>query len=130
MDLNLGALKRYASAAGMGLMKEMAPRIAGGFINELFHQWHVDVARITKDVQDNRSLWGEMESDQRRQIGGLAKRVGNLDFITSEFLIDSIKKDFPGVASLFLNWPEAAEWLAKQIDDLKAGVNGVELQSH
>jgi len=126
MDLNLGALKRYASAAGMGLMKEMAPRIAGGFINEKFHQWKVDVAKITKDVQNNRSLWGDMGPDQRSQVNDLAKRVGALDFITPEFLINSIKKDFPGVASLFLNWPEAAEWLGRQIDDLKAGVNGVD----
>jgi len=130
MGFDLGALKRYAGAAGTGLMKQVAPGIAGGFINELFHQWHVDVAKITKNVQDNRSLWDELRTDQRKQIGDLSQKVGNLDFITPEFLINSIKKDFPGVASLFLNWPEAAEWLARQIDDLKAGVNGVELQSH
>ena len=119
MSLNLDALKKSASAVGIGLLKGMAPRIASGFINEQFHQWHVDVAKITQDVQNNRSLWGEMEPDQRRQIDDLAKRVGNLDFITPEFLINSIKKDFPGVASLFLNWSEAAEWLARQIEDLK-----------
>lgn len=119
MNLNLGALKRYAGATGMGLLKEMVPGIAGGYINELFHQWHVDVAKITQDVQNNRSLWDELTPDKRKELNVLAQKAGNLDFITPEFLINSIKKDFPGVASLFLNWPEAAEWLARQIDDLK-----------
>lgn len=120
MDLNLDTIKQYAGMFGTGLLKQMAPGVASGFINGLFHQWHVDVAKITQDVQSNRPLWDELEPDQRREISDLAKRVG-LDFITPEFFINSIKKDFPGVASLFLHWPEAAEWLASQIDDLKAG---------
>lgn len=120
MDLNLDTIKQYASMFGTGLLKQMAPGVASGFINGLFHQWHVDGAKITQDIQNNRSLWDGLEPDQRREIGDLAKKVG-LDFITPEFFINSIKKDFPGVASLFLQWPEAAEWLASQIDDLKRG---------
>lgn len=127
MNLDLDALRKHVGAAGMGLMKGLAPSIAGGFINELFHHpWEVNVAKITQDVQSNRSLWDGMEPDQRRQIRDLAERIGTLDFITPEFLIDSIKKDFPGVASLFLKWPEAAEWLARQIDDLKVWINSVD----
>lgn len=127
MPKYLDSLKQYAGMFGTGLIQVAAPGIASGFINELFHQWHVDVDKITEDVRNNRSLWGEMELEDHKQISNLAKKVGTLDFITPVFFINSIKKDFPGVASLFLNWPEAGEWLARQIDDLKAGVNGVDL---
>lgn len=101
--------------------------MAAGAITEMFSNWGVTVAMITEYVQSDRSLWGEMESGKRSQLGVLAQKVGNLDFITPEFLINSIRKDFPGVASLFLNSPSAREWLERQIEELKAGVNGVEL---
>jgi len=130
MDLNLDVLKQYASMFGTGLMKQMTPGVASGFINKMVSQWHLSVAIVTKYVETNRSLWYGLTPYQRRQIGDLAKRVGNLDFITPEFFINSIKKDSPNIASLFLHWPEAAEWLASQIGDLKAGVNGTDIESH
>jgi hypothetical protein len=122
----LDKIKRYGSFLGIGLVKEMAPGIAGGFINELFHKWHVDVAMITQLVQNNQSLWDRLTPDTRNQLSDLTKRVGNLDFITPNFLITSIKKDFPSVASLFVSWPEAADWLTRQISELKAGVIGTD----
>ncbi|MGQ9545928.1 MAG: hypothetical protein ACUVTR_02015 [Dehalococcoidia bacterium] len=119
-------IKQYGSLFGTGLMKEAAPAIANGFINELFHRWHIDVAMITQYVQNNQSVWDKLAPDTRNQLGILVKKVGNLDFITPAFLITAIKKDFPAVASLFLNWPEAAEWLDKQINDLKAGIANID----
>lgn len=107
---------------GKGLIVEMVPGIASGIINEFFHQWNVNAAKIIQDVQSNRSLWVDLKPDQRDQLKATSQRLGNLDFITPEFLINSIKEDFPAVASLFLNWPEAGEWLARQINDLKAGI--------
>lgn len=124
---DLDSIKQRLTPFGKGLMLQFVPGMAAGAITEMFHKWHVDVAMITQYVQSNQSLWAEMEPEKKRQLGVLAQKVGNLNFITPEFLINSIKKDFPGVASLFLNWPEAAEWLTRQIDELKAGVNGVEL---
>jgi len=122
-NLNLDILRKYANIFGTGLLKETTPKIAQGFINQLFHQWHVDTDMVTQYVQSNQSLWDKMAPDTRNQLGVLAERVGDLDFITPELFITGIKKDFPGVASLFLNWPEAGEWLTMQIDELKAGVS-------
>jgi hypothetical protein len=126
MTDHLGKIKGVASSFGKELLSGLTPRAASGLINELFHQWSVDVPKITQYVQQNRSLWDGIEPDRRRQLGGLAKKVGSLDFITPDFLVDSIKRDFPAVASLFLNWPEAGEWLARQIDDLKKQVSEIE----
>lgn len=119
----LDTIKQYAGIFGKGLMLEVAPGIAGGIINELFHRWHLDVAKITQDVQRNRSLLDDMEPDQSKQLRTLAKRIGSLDFITADLIITSIKKDFPAVASLFLSWPEANEWLTRQVNDLKKRID-------
>lgn len=104
---------------GKGLLAEAAPGFASGVIIELFHQWNVTVAKVTEDVQRDRSLWAEMGLDDRKQLVGLGKQLGNLDFITPELVVESIKDDFPAVASLFLNWPEAGEWLVRQVEQLK-----------
>ena len=121
--LNLHKLKQVADIFGRGVVLQVAPRIAGGMINEFFHKWNVDVARITRDVQHDRCLWDNLTPDQREQLKIAAQKIGNLDFITTDFIITSIKKDFLAVATLLLNWPEAGEWLARQIDDLKRGIS-------
>jgi len=126
----LGRIKHYGGIFGRGLLLEAVPGMAAGAINGLFHQWNVDVDTITEYVQNNRSLLEEMSPETKNQLAFAAQKVGNLDFITPIFFLNSIKKDFPEVAALFLRWPEAAEWLAKQIDELKAGVNGTDLESH
>jgi hypothetical protein len=116
-------LKQYGSLFHTGLLKSQIPGIAGGFINELFHQWHVDVDMVTQYVQNNQSLWGKLSPETRSELSIVAERVGT-DFVTPDFLITSIRKDFPSVASLLVSWPEAAEWLERQIKELKDGVSG------
>jgi hypothetical protein len=127
---NLDSIKRHLAPFGRGLMQEMIPGMAAGAIVEMFSNWNVTVAMITEYIQSNKSLWDEMSGEKKRELAVLAQKVGNLDFITPEFLINSIKKDFSGVASLFLNWPEAMEWLERQIEELKSGVNSIKPQSH
>lgn len=115
----LDKLKQYGGLVGKSLLIELAPGIAEGLINDLFHEWHVDVAKVTQDVQNNRCLWDEITPDKRKELNRLAAKIGNLDFISPSFIINSVKHDFPEVASLFRNWPEGQEWLARQIEELK-----------
>lgn len=119
---DMSILKKYAGILGRGLVLELTPRMARGFINELFHHWKVNPDKITQDVFDDRS-W-EMEPAQLEYLRALEQRVGNLNFITPELVIDSIKVDFPEVARLFLEWPPAGEWLSRQVEGIKRQVNG------
>lgn len=107
---------------GKGLLAEAAPSFASGVIIELFHQWDVTVTKVTEDVQRDRSLWADIEPDDRKQLAVFARQLGSLDFITPELIIESIKEEFPAVASLFLNWPEAGQWLIRQVEQLKKEV--------
>lgn len=117
--LNIQKIKEIGGIFGKGLLLQMAPGIAGGFINDYFHEWKVDEAKIAADVRNDRCLWANLTEEQWRQIGDAAQAIGGLDFLTPGLVIDSIKKDFPTVASLFLNWPEASEWLSRQLDMLR-----------
>jgi len=122
--------KHYGNIVGKGLVQQLVPGMAAGLILNLFEEWQVDVAKVTSDVQNNRSLWVELKDEQKQQLAFAAKRVGNLDFITPEFFIYAIKKDFPAVASLFLNWDMAGQWLERQIQEMKteiARINSVDI---
>jgi hypothetical protein len=122
-------LKPYASILGKGLLLQMAPGIAAGIINELFHQWNIDVARINQDVQQNRSLWDVMDPKYREQLKTVGSAIGTLDFITPDFIAQSIKEDFPAVATLLLGSPEALEWLTRQINELKGGLESTDIDN-
>jgi hypothetical protein len=123
MPGSLDKIKQVMAPMGRGLLGEAAPGFAGGVIVELFHEWKITDAKVREDVKRNRSLWAEMAADDRKQLGVVARQVGNLDFITPELIIESIAEDFPAVASLFINSPQAGQWLAQQVDDLKEQVS-------
>ena len=118
MDI-LDKAKRYIDLFGRGMLREMAPSVAGGIFAELIRAWNIDVVGITKLIQEKRSLWQGVKPEHRDKIGSLLQRIGNLDFITPQMLISSIKGDFPAIASLFLGWPEAYTWLEEQVEEIK-----------
>ncbi len=119
----LDTLKQYAGIFGKGLLLQIATGVAEGFINKLFHEWKVDADKVKQDVLNSKSLLDEMKPEQLMQLKTLKQRVGSLDFITPDLVIKSIKDDFPGTASLFINWEPAMKWLTEQIEDLKKQVD-------
>jgi len=114
--LNLAKIKEMAGIFGKGMLLHMAPSLTGGVINDYFHEWKVDEVGIAAAVKNNRCLWEKLTDDQWEHLSQAAETIGGLDFLTPELVIDSIKKDFPGVASQFVNWPAAGEWLGHQLD--------------
>lgn len=107
---------------GKAMGTQMAPGIAQGFINRLFHQWGIDKTKVLSDVQNNQSLLNRVTQEELDSLKSVSDIMGGLDFITVELVIDSIREDFPLVASLFLGWPEANDWLARQLEDLKSRI--------
>jgi hypothetical protein len=118
----LDQFKHYSGTVGKSLMAEMVPGMAAGLITEQFHKWNINLARITSDIQNNRSLWAGLEEEQKRQLAFAAKRIGSLDFITVDWFIDAIKKDFPDIASLLVNWSMGSQWLKRQIEGIKTEI--------
>lgn len=120
----LDKLKRYAEVFGSGLTLEVMPDITAGVILEIFHHWQIDVTKVTRHVEQNISLWGKLEPHQRENLKKAAQRVGKVDWATPNWFIKTIKKDYPAVASLILDWPEAYAWLEHQIEELKQFATG------
>jgi len=119
---NLDKLQQALKIFGKDLALQAAPGIAEGVINQFFHELNVDVAKVTNYVQHNRSLWNELKPEYQEQLRGLGLRLGTIDFITPDLVVNAIKEDFPAVASLFLNWADAGYWLERQVNELREGV--------
>lgn len=111
--------KKYIDIFGKGAIIEMAPSIAQGFVSGLFKERNVTVVSIDNDIRNNRSLSKEISQEHIDKLKQLAHHLGSLDFITPELFIDSIKEEFPSVASLFMGDEIAYAWLVTQVDEFK-----------
>lgn len=120
---SFAGLKQLASTAGKGLLLQMMPGMAGGALNQFFHEWHVDKDKIWHYVENDISLWSDLNDEQRANLHDALATIGRVDFITPQWVITSIKADFTEVAGLFLSSPAAAEWLVRQVHELKAGID-------
>lgn len=117
--LNLGRLKQYADVFSKGLVQEMAPEIAAGILVELIRRWRIDTPTIVKYVEANHSIWDKLSDHDHERLRKAMRRVGTTKWVTPEWFINAIKKDYPAIASLILGWPEAQDWLEEQIERLK-----------
>ena len=105
-----------------GLVAVNAPTIFKGMINQIFHQYRVTVDKVVPLVQENKSLWGTLPSELEDTFLKGARQAGNMEWLTTEWLIDAIKKEHPALASLFLSWRKARNWLGRQIEEIKEQV--------
>lgn len=112
-------VKKLGTFLGKGLVSEFAPDILSGTLVELFRAKRVNVAKATEWVQANNSLWDSLEPKHQGQLKRLAQKLGNLDFVTTEWAIDSLRSDFPALASLFLGWKRGYNWLQRQLEVIK-----------
>ncbi|GAI91651.1 unnamed protein product [marine sediment metagenome] len=124
MTLNLPDLKKYAGLFSKGLVIELAPEIAKGLLVEIFKAKRVSVKGASDWVQSNTSLWKTLELDEQALFKDLAERAGNIDWLDADWVIEAIKSDLPALASLFLGWRKANNWLKRQIEIIRKEVEG------
>ncbi len=112
-------LKKYAGVFGKGFLIELAPQIAQGILVEMFKAKKVSVQSASDWVQNNTSLWKTLSPEEQGMLKNLAERVGNIDWLDAPWVIQAIKGDFPAVASLFLGWKKASNWLKRQVEIIR-----------
>jgi hypothetical protein len=115
----LNTFKRYRDILGKGFIAEMAPGIARGALSELFQQGRVGVSEATQWIESNKSLWASMSPEYQEQMRSLVKKMGRIDWLTFNWVIDGLKESSPAVASLFLGWDKGRNWLKRQVDEIK-----------
>lgn len=101
---------------------EAAPFVFKGYIIEFFKSKKLDVKTVCQLVENNTSLWALMDNRGQEKVRNLVRRLGNIDWLTSEYLINAVKGEFPRIASLFLGWRKAHNWLERQMEEIKKQV--------
>lgn len=114
-------IRKYAGIFSHGFVISMAPEIAKGALVELLKAQELDITKATAWVQDNTSLW-KILGPQQEMLKNLAGRAGNIDWLTADWVIEAIKGDLPEVASLFLGWKKANNWLKRQVEIVRKEV--------
>jgi len=109
-------MKQFGGFAVRGLLITQAPAVMKGFLNVYLKE--VTLVEIKERIEGNKSLWDEIDEHQGAAIAYFSK-LGNLDWFTADWVIDAIKKEHPAMASLFLGWKKAHNWLGKQIELFK-----------
>lgn len=115
-------LKQYGNILFKGGLIKVAPGIAGGMLVKLFKIQKVDKDKAINWVENNTSLWSQLEPNHQAMLKDLANRAGNIDWFDADWVISSLKGDLPAVASLFLGWKKANNWLKRQVEIIKKEV--------
>lgn len=115
-------LKKLAPLLGRGIVSNFSPDIIKGMLIELFRSKKVSVAEATKWVEGNISLWGSLKPEHQSQLIRMVQKVGDISWVNADWAIKSLKDDFPTLASLFLGWRKAHNWLERQLDEIKTQV--------
>jgi len=112
-------LKKYGDVLTRGIIGEMAPEMAKGVLVEMLKREKIGTQRAIDWVENNATLWDMLGSDYQNSLRGVLGKIGSIDWLTSEWVISAIRRDFPAVASLFIGWKKAGNWLEHQVEKIK-----------
>lgn len=120
--MSLLDIANIGSLLNSGLVNQFGPTIAKGLITEAHKKGKFNVDIIICYVREDIALWDTIPLEYRQKVQGQVKKIGRLDWLTTEWLLQSQREEIPEVCSLFLGWPEAMTWLDKQIREIKANL--------
>ena len=94
-----------------------APAIIRGFLNELLSK--VTLNQVIDWVNNDKPLLSIRNEKYTKIIQAVGKDIGQLDWLTADWAITSIRKEHTALASLFVGWDVAYMWLNRQIAAIK-----------
>ena len=124
INFDLAKMKQYLGFLEEGAIIKFTPGIAGGALVRILKDKQVGVEKMTLWVQTNASLWSELGVDVQGKLKVILGDMEELSWFNSSWAIDSMRKGLPELASLFLGWPKARRWLARQIEEISKNVRG------
>ncbi len=113
-------IAKYAKIVSSGFIAQMAPSVFKGTLVEVLRS--VTVKEAAEWVKNNTSLWETLSLKHREGLQIMAQKVGSLDWLTADWVIDALKKDCPALASLFLGWKKGHNWLVRQVSIIRSKV--------
>jgi hypothetical protein len=79
-------------------------------------------------VNEDRSLWQNMDKQYRVLLQEYGPKLGPMDWLTCEWIIESGRESAPSLCSLFTGDPQCRAWLERQVADIKINIKGVPAQ--
>lgn len=113
---------RLANMTGKGFVLNSIPFIAKGLLIESLKKNQTTFSDVVKMVDGNENLWDYIDFKDYILNPNIVSRIGNIGWMSSDWVVASITDDFPGIASLFLSDKRSRRWLDQQIDDFKKNV--------
>jgi hypothetical protein len=112
---------KLAKVMGSGILTVFGPQIFEG----MFAEWikTVKVPIVILWVEEKRTLWQQIPPEWQARAKHYCSRM-DLSFCTVEWACKIAMVNNPGLASLFINWPEALEWFGTNLEDLKDEIAG------
>ena len=122
--MELEKVKGIARSTFQGVIANQVPTIFKGMLNEFLRRDDITFEGIVKMVEKNESLLPHLTPEMTHGMGRAAELVPDVEWLTSDWLIDAIREEHKALASLFLGWKKGRNWLARQIEAIKAEMYG------
>ncbi|MFA5152977.1 MAG: hypothetical protein WC554_10480 [Clostridia bacterium] len=117
------AIRFNGRNALVGLIGTGIPFILKGAINQFLEDQNIDIGAAVKIIRENKDLLTLFNEYGGRSFEDALHRarnfVNDVSWLTSDWLIDSVRDEHSAIASLFLGWEEAHIWLDLQTAKLR-----------
>ncbi len=113
-------IDEYVKIATKGFISQMAPPVLKGALVERLLP--VTMEEAVQWVNNNTSLWEYLGPESQEGLKMLTQKAGSLDWLTADWVIGALREDCPLLASLFLGWRKAHNWLVRQVEIIQREV--------
>lgn len=117
--MDLGELAKTAIS---GYLMNLAPDMMEGALDEVLKD--VKLADLALAIKTNLRIWDVIPPQQQESFVELAPKVGDLEWLTLEWVMVKGRKSAPSLYSALTGWPEGLQWLESQINDIKIQLSG------
>jgi hypothetical protein len=114
--------KVFSSDLFRGVLINYAPRILKGAMKEYLGAIPFD--KMIDWINRDQNLWETLPPGLQATFIDFGPRFGDMGWFTVEWVIETGTETSPSLASLYSGWPEAHNWLEKQIEDIKTHMKG------
>ena len=117
-------IKGIARSTFQEVMASQVPTIFKGMLNEFLRRDEITFEGIVTMVEKNESLLPHLTPEITHGMRRAAELVPDVEWLTVDWFIDAIRGEHKVLASLFLGWIKGRNWLARQIEAIKAEMYG------
>lgn len=117
-------IKGIARSTFQEVMASQVPTIFKGMLNEFLRRDEITFEGIVTMVEKNESLLPHLTPEITHGMRRAAELVPDVEWLTVDWFIDAIRGEHKVLASLFLGWIKGRNWLARQIEAMKAEMYG------